>query len=217
MAFAERDALLVVDVQNDFCPGGALAVPGGDEIVPLVNRLLRAAPLAVLTQDWHPPDHVSFASRHRGRSPFETIEVPYGEQTLWPDHCVQGSPGADFHPDLDTRPAVAVVRKGHRREIDSYSAFFDNDRSTPTGLAGLLRELDVRRIFLCGLAFDYCVAWSALDARRLGFEAAVIRDACRAIDLEGSAERAARDLEAAGVAIVESADLFDGSGSRERS
>ena len=215
MAFAERDALLVVDLQNDFCPGGALAVPGGDEIVPPANRLLRAAPLALLTQDWHPPDHVSFASQHPGRSPFETITVSYGEQTLWPDHCVQGSPGAAFHPDLDVRPAVAVVRKGHRRDIDSYSAFFDNDRRTPTGLGGLLRELGVRRVVLCGLAFDYCVAWSALDARRLGFEAAVVEDACRAIDLEGSAERARRELQAAGVALLRTADLLGPDPARE--
>ncbi len=202
-----RDVLLVVDVQNDFCPGGALAVADGDAVVPVVNRLVPRFDAVVLTQDWHPPGHQSFASAHPGRAPFETIRVAYGEQTLWPDHCVQGTPGADFHPQLRASAASLVIRKGFHRAIDSYSAFFENDRTTPTGLAGYLRERGFARIFLCGLATDYCVAYSAVDARRLGFDVVVLPDACRAIDLEGSLDAALARMREARVAFVDSASL----------
>lgn len=193
------DVLLVVDVQNDFMPGGALAVPRGDEIVPIANRLATGFEHVVLTQDWHPRDHVSFAANHDGRRPFETIALAYGEQALWPVHCVQGTPGAAFHAQLDAAHARLVIRKGYRRAIDSYSAFVEADRRTPTGLAGYLREVGVKRVWCCGLATDYCVAWSALDARAAGFEVVLIEDACRAIDLDGSLERALRQLSEAGV------------------
>jgi nicotinamidase/pyrazinamidase len=186
IAMTESDVLLVVDVQNDFCPGGRLAVPGGDEVVPMVNRLAAAFANVVLTQDWHPAGHLSFASSHPGRQPFETIEVAYGPQVLWPDHCVQGSAGAQFHRDLDIPHAALVVRKGFRRAVDSYSAFFENDKTTPTGLAGYLRERGLERVFLAGLAFDFCVRYSAEDARGQGFAAVVIEDACRGIDVENS-------------------------------
>jgi nicotinamidase/pyrazinamidase len=202
-----RDALLVVDVQNDFCPGGALAVADGDAVVPIANRLIARFETVVLTQDWHPPGHESFASSHPGRAPFETIEVAYGAQTLWPDHCVRGTPGADFHPALETKTASLVIRKGIHRAIDSYSTFFENDRATPTGLAGYLRERGFGRVFLCGLATDYCVGDSAVDARRLGFDVVVLRDACRAIDLEGSLAEALDRMREAGVVISESASL----------
>lgn len=179
-------ALIVIDVQNDFCPGGALAVSGGDAIVPLVNRLVGAFDHVVLTQDWHPAGHSSFASTHEGSAPFETVEMPYGTQTLWPDHCVQGTKGADFHPALEWTKAELVIRKGFRPAIDSYSAFFENDHTTPTGLAGYLRERGITDLTLVGLATDFCVAYSALDAVRCGFTATVLLDACRAIDLGGS-------------------------------
>jgi nicotinamidase/pyrazinamidase len=198
----ETDLLLAVDVQNDFCPGGALAVPGGDETVPVINRLVRRFRHVALTQDWHPPGHGSFASAWPGRAPYETVDLPYGPQVLWPDHCVQGTAGAAFHPDLDAPQAELVIRKGFRREIDSYSAFFENDRSTPTGLAGYLRERGFTRLFLAGLAYDFCVLWSAEDARRLGFEVAVVEDACRAIDLDGSAQKAHRTLDGIGALRV---------------
>jgi len=203
----ESDVLLVVDVQNDFCPGGALGVQRGDEIVPAINRLGRRFPHVLLTQDWHPPGHKSFASAQPGRQPFETIEMPYGPQTLWPDHCVQGTPGAEFHPDLDLPMAELIVRKGYHPNIDSYSAFLENDRKTRTGLAGYLRERQLTRVFMAGLATDYCVHYSTIDARRDGFEAVVIEDACRAIDLEGSLELAMREMREAGVVIVREADL----------
>ena len=199
MDLTERDVLLVVDVQNDFCPGGALAVPRGDEIVPLVNRLGERFGHTVLTQDWHPAGHGSFASAHPGRKPFDTIELSYGAQTLWPDHCVQGSAGAGFHADLRLPRAELVIRKGFRPAVDSYSAFFENDRRTPTGLAGYLRERGLTRVFLVGLATDFCVHYSAVDARRLGFAAVLVEDACRAIDLEGSLAAAMRCMAAAGV------------------
>ncbi len=199
-----RDVLLVVDVQYDFCPGGALGVADGDAVVPLANRLIPRFGTVVLTQDWHPPGHRSFASSHPGRSPFETIQLAYGPQTLWPDHCVQGTPGARFHADLDTTAACLVLRKGIHRAIDSYSAFFENDRATPTGLGGYLRERGFERVFLCGLATDYCVTYSALDARRLGFEAVVLPDACRAIDLEDSLAAALARMRDAGVAFADS-------------
>ncbi len=200
-------ALLVIDVQNDFCPGGALAVPGGDAILPAINALIGAADLVVLTQDWHPRRHGSFASVHKGRAPFETITVAYGPQTLWPDHCVQGTSGAAFHEELLTDRAALVVRKGMRPTVDSYSAFFENDRVTTTGLDGWLRARGVSRVVCCGLAFDYCVAYSALDAQRLGFSVAVVEDACAAIDLDGSRAAQAAAMEAAGVALTTAAAL----------
>ncbi|MEG9436885.1 bifunctional nicotinamidase/pyrazinamidase [Edaphobacter sp. HDX4] len=177
------DALLVIDVQNDFCPGGALAVERGDEIIPLINLLGRRFEHVILTQDWHPADHISFASRHPGKQPFETIEVAYGNQTLWPDHCVRGTPGAEFHPGLDIPHAELILRKGFRREIDSYSAFLEDDHTTPTGLAGYLRERGLQRLFLCGLAYDFCVRFSAIDGTATGFECIVIEDATRAVGL----------------------------------
>ena len=199
---APGSALIVIDVQNDFCPGGALAVPDGDAILPAINRLIAAADLVVLTQDWHPAGHSSFASSHPGRQPFESIEVSYGAQTLWPDHCVQGTAGAAFHPALDATPAALVVRKGMRAAVDSYSAFFENDRRTPTGLDGWLRSRGVQRVLLCGLAYDFCVAYSALDAARLGFETAVVEDACAAIDLDGSRAAQQEAMRAAGVGLL---------------
>ncbi|MCH8998253.1 MAG: bifunctional nicotinamidase/pyrazinamidase [Proteobacteria bacterium] len=203
----QRDLLLVIDVQNDFCPEGALAVPEGDAVVPVINRIQPGFAHVVLTQDWHPAGHRSFASTHPGHAPFETVEVAYGPQTLWPDHCVQGTPGAAFHPDLDTTKAGMILRKGTRAEIDSYSAFYENDRTTATGLAGYLRERGVTRVFICGLATDYCVHFSALDAAREGFEAVVIEDACRGIDLEGSLAAANQAMAEAGVAFIASAAL----------
>jgi nicotinamidase/pyrazinamidase len=189
----ERDVLLVVDMQNDFCLGGGLAVPRGDEVVPVINRLAGQFAHVVLTQDWHPRGHLSFASSNPGTQPFQTIEVSYGTQIMWPDHCVQGTPGAAFRADLDIPHAELVLRKGYHRAIDSYSAFYENDRKTRTGLSGYLRERGFTRVFLAGLAFDFCVRYSAEDAHREGFTAVVIEDACRAIDLEGSAA-ATRDL-----------------------
>jgi nicotinamidase/pyrazinamidase len=198
------DVLLVIDVQNDFCPGGALAVPEGDAVVPVVNRLARHFPDVILTQDWHPKGHLSFASAHAGRQPFETIELAYGAQTLWPDHCVQGMPGAALHAGLDLPQAELVVRKGFRKAIDSYSAFYENDRRTPTGLGGYLRERGFHRVFLVGLATDFCVHYSALDARREGFAAVLVEDGCRAIDLGGSLAAAVRAMAAAGVERIAS-------------
>jgi nicotinamidase/pyrazinamidase len=195
----ENRVLLVVDVQNDFCPGGALAVSGGDELPKIINKLSRRFAHVVLTQDWHPEDHLSFASSHPGEKPFGAIDLPYGPQILWPDHCIQDEPGSEFHPELDVRHCELIIRKGYLREIDSYSAFFENDRSTPTGLAGYLRERGLNRLFLVGLATDFCVAYSALDARRLGFEVTVIESACRAIDLDGSLAAAWKQMEEAGV------------------
>ena len=196
---ANDTVLVVVDVQNDFCPGGALAVERGDEILPRVNELIRAHDHVVLTQDWHPADHASFASQHANRSPFETIEFPYGPQTLWPDHCVQGSPGADLHSGLAWTKAELIIRKGFRRPIDSYSAFFENDHKTPTGLGGYLRERGIEHVVLAGLATDFCVGFSALDARKLGFSVTVVESACRAIDLQGSLARMKEAWRKAGV------------------
>jgi nicotinamidase/pyrazinamidase len=198
----DRDILIIVDVQNDFCPGGALAVPQGDEIVPAVNRLAAEFAHVVLTQDWHPRGHASFARSHPGRQPFDTIEVSYGEQILWPDHCVQGTRGADFHTDLDVPHAELVLRKGFRTAIDSYSAFFENDRRTPTGLVAYLKERRFQRVTLCGLATDFCVFYSALDGRQAGFEVTVVTDACRGIDVDGSQARAMRSMYEAGVTIL---------------
>lgn len=192
-------ALIVVDVQNDFCPGGALAVAGGDEVVPVINRIAPRFETVVLTQDWHPRGHASFASSHPGAAPFSTTTMPYGPQVLWPDHCVQETAGAAFHAGLDVPGAQAIIRKGTRRTVDSYSGFVEADRRTLTGLAGYLRERGIAHVVLVGLATDYCVAWTALDARRLGFTTTVIEDACRAIDLGGSLGKAWADMTAAGV------------------
>jgi nicotinamidase/pyrazinamidase len=197
----ENEALIVIDVQNDFCPGGALAVAGGDEIVPLVNERMRQFEHVILTQDWHPARHSSFASEHPGKSAFETVEMPYGVQTLWPDHCIQGTKGAEFHPGLDMNGAKLIIRKGFRREVDSYSAFFENDHKTPTGLGGYLKERGLRKVTFCGLATDFCVAYSALDARRLGLEATVLLDSCRGIDLAGSMATMVSQMRGAGVEL----------------
>lgn len=198
----EQDALLIVDVQNDFCQGGALAVPRADEVIPFINQLAPAFKHVLLTQDWHPAGHSSFVSAHPGQQPFATVQMPYGAQTLWPDHCVQGSRGADFHPDLRTQQAQLIIRKGFRPHIDSYSAFYENDRTTPTGLAGYLRECGLRRLYLVGLATDFCVAYSAIDARQEGFETLVLLEGCRAIDLDGSLARAQREMQRAGVELI---------------
>jgi nicotinamidase/pyrazinamidase len=197
-----NDVLIVVDVQNDFCPGGALAVPRGDEVVAIINRLAARFRNVVLTQDWHPPGHFSFASTHPGKAPFATIAAPYGPQVLWPDHCVQASAGAAFHPALQVPHAALVVRKGMNREIDSYSAFYENDHSTPTGLIGYLRERGFSRVFLAGLAFDFCVRYTAEDARREGFDVFVVEDACRGIDVDGSVALARTSLAGLGVACI---------------
>jgi nicotinamidase/pyrazinamidase len=203
MKISDDDMLLVIDVQNDFCPGGALAVADGDAVVPVINRLMERFAHVVLTQDWHPAGHSSFASSHPAAKPFETVSMPYGQQTIWPDHCIQGTPGASFHPQLNTERAELVIRKGFRPSIDSYSAFYENDRRTSTGLAGYLRERGLRRIFLAGLATDFCVYYSALDARRLGFDTVLSGPACRAIDLSGSLEVARAEMAKAGVQWVD--------------
>ena len=208
MRVSDRDILVLVDLQNDFCPGGALAVARGDEVVTLASRLGHLFPHVVLTQDWHPPGHLSFASSHPLHKPYDQIEVFYGPQTLWPDHCVQESAGAAFHPGLAIGAAELVLRKGYRREIDSYSALYENDRRTPTGLGGYLRERGFHRIFLAGLATDYCVLYSALDARREGFDVVVIEDACRGIDLEGSLARAWGLMLEAGVRRSHSSEVL---------
>ena len=204
----DRDAvLLVVDVQNDFLPGGALAVPNGDAVIPVINRLAARFANVILTQDWHPPRHISFASSHAGRQPFETMRLPYGPQVLWPDHCVQGTRGAAFAAALEIAHAQAIVRKGFHAHSDSYSAFLEADRATPTGLAGLLRERGIRTVYAAGLATDFCVAWSLLDAKHAGFDAVLVDDACRAIDTQGSLAQARAQLAAAGVHVVESAEF----------
>jgi nicotinamidase/pyrazinamidase len=203
----ETDVLLVIDVQNDFCPGGALAVPGGDEVVPVINRLIERFDHVVMTQDWHPEGHASFASNHPDKEAFATVEAHYGPQTLWPDHCVQGPRGAEFHPDLDWTKAQLVVRKGFRAAIDSYSAFFENDRTTPTGLAGYLRERGLKRIFVAGLALDFCVRYSAEDAKREGFDVVVIEDACRGIDVGGSVAATLAAFAALGITTTASSSI----------
>ena len=205
-----RDVLLVIDVQVDFLPGGALAVPDGDAVVGPANRLLDLFPHAVLTQDWHPPGHISFATSHPGRAPFDTAPLAYGPQVLWPEHCVQGSAGAALAPGLAADRAELVIRKGHHRHVDSYSAFLEADRRTPTGLAGYLRERGFTRVVLCGLATDYCVAWSARDARAAGFEALVVADAVRGIDRDGSLAEAWTEMAAAGVGRVVSGAIGGG-------
>jgi nicotinamidase/pyrazinamidase len=195
-------ALIVIDVQNDFCPGGALAVAGGDEIVPGINALMADFPAVILTQDWHPAGHMSFASSHPGRAAFDLAQMPYGAQVLWPDHCIQGTPGAAFHPGLRTDGNL-IIRKGFRPEIDSYSAFFENDRTTPTGLDGYLRSRGLSDLTLVGLATDYCVAYSALDAMRLGFSVTLRTGLCRAIDLGGSLGVMTAQMRDAGVVLRE--------------
>ena len=207
MVINSQDVLLVVDVQNDFCPGGALAVAGGDEVIPVIHAMAPRFEHIILTQDWHPAGHHSFACAHDGKCAFEQVKVSYGEQTLWPDHCVQGTWGAEFHPDLKLTRAELILRKGFRPEIDSYSAFFENDRVTATGLNAYLRERGLGRLFIAGLAYDYCVGYSALDARRLGFPAVVVRDACRAIDLNGSVVAIEKEFAGAGVRVMESREL----------
>lgn len=208
MKITSSDALLVVDIQNDFCPGGALAVADGDSVIEPIHGIAPHFQHIVLTQDWHNPDHTSFASAHPGTKPFDQIELYYGPQTLWPDHCVQGTRGAEFHPALQLTRAELILRKGFHREIDSYSAFFENDQKTTTGLAGYLRERGLTRVFLVGLAYDYCVAYSALDARRHGFSVVVLRDACRAIGLQGLAA-IDRQLGRAGVIITDTLEICD--------
>lgn len=195
------EALIVVDVQNDFCPGGALAVEGGDLIVPGINALMADFDAVILTQDWHPAGHSSFASHHAGKAPFEVIRMPYGPQVLWPDHCVQGSPGANFHPDLETDRADLIIRKGFDPAIDSYSAFFENDHATPTGLEGYLRTRGIDTLTMVGLATDFCVNFSAVDAAKLGFRVTVMQELCRAIDLDGSLAAALNGMSDAGVDV----------------
>ena len=202
MKVSDRDVLIVIDVQNDFCTGGALAVPGGEKVVPAINRIAERFENVVLTQDWHPRDHVSFASNHAHKRPFDTIELRYGSQVLWPDHCVQGTAGADFHGALETNRASLVLRKGIHRDIDSYSAFYENDRETTTGLAGYLRERAWGTLFFAGLAFDFCVRHSAEDARRAGFEAVVIEEACRGIDIDGSVAATHHSFKTLGIPTV---------------
>jgi nicotinamidase/pyrazinamidase len=202
------DALLVIDVQNDFCPGGALAVAEGDKVVPIINQLGQRFEHVILTQDWHPANHISFASTHPGTQAFTTIEVAYGTQTLWPDHCVQGTPGADFHPGLDLPHAEMIVRKGFRRQIDSYSAFLEDDHTTPTGLAGYLRERGLKRLFLCGLAYDFCVRASAIDGTAAGLECVVVEDATRAVNLENSIQETATEFKNQKIEVVSSDVLF---------
>ncbi len=196
-----KDALIVIDVQNDFCPGGALAVPGGDEIVPGINKMMGDFAAVILTQDWHPAGHSSFASSHKGTTPYGMIEMPYGPQVLWPDHCVQGTGGSAFHKELNTHAADLVIRKGYNPTIDSYSAFFENDQTTPTGLEGYLRTRGINDLTLVGLATDFCVHFSAVDAARLGFTVRVDLQSCRAIDLDGSLDAALEAMKAAGVTL----------------
>jgi nicotinamidase/pyrazinamidase len=201
------DALLVIDMQNDFCPGGALAVPEGDQIVPIINRLAQHFEHVILTQDWHPTGHISFASSHPGTKPFENIEVAYGTQTLWPDHCVQGTPGADFHPGLNIPHTALILRKGFRKDIDSYSAFLEDDHKTPTGLTSYLRERGLKRLFLCGLAYDFCVRASAIDGTAVGFECIVIEDATRAVRLSASVEDTHASFAGKGIRRIHSTTL----------
>lgn len=207
MPISSRAALLVIDVQNDFIPGGRLPVPEGERIVPLINRLARQFKQVVIAQDWHPSAHISFASSHPGRQPYEVIQLPYGPQTLWPEHCVQASAGAELHPDLDLPHAQLIIRKGCNPDIDSYSAFLEADRSTTTGLAGYLKERGVDTVYMVGLALDFCVMFSALDARAAGFNACVVVDACRAIDLDGSLAAAITRMQEAGVSLIHSSDI----------
>ena len=203
----ETDALLVIDVQNDFCPGGNLAIAEGDAVVPVINRLAPRVPTVVLTQDWHPAGHLSFASSHPGKAPFDTVTVAYGDQVLWPDHCIQQTEGAAFHPDLRLPQAQMVIRKGFRPAIDSYSAFFENDKATHTGLTGYLRERGVERVICTGLAYDVCVRYSAEDAQAAGFETVIIKDACRGVNAHGSLDAAEQSFAERGLAVIDSADI----------
>ena len=202
------EALLIVDVQNDFCPGGALEVPNGDAIVPVINQLSNHFDIVLQTQDWHPQGHSSFASSHEHKEPFETVNMPYGEQVLWPDHCVQGSEGAAFHPDLNTTKTQLIIRKGFRKDIDSYSAFYENDNSTSTGLSGYLRERNIDHLYACGLATDFCVKWSVLDGLNEGFSVTVIRDAVKGIDMDGSVDEAWDQMSIAGAQSTPSPDIL---------
>jgi len=204
---SEHDVLLAVDVQNDFCPGGALAIPDGDQIVPVVNRVAQRFEHIVLTQDWHPKRHLSFASEHPGRKPFDVTRLPYGEQILWPDHCVQGTKGAELRADLELPRAELVLRKGFRREIDSYSAFFENDHTTPTGLEGYLRQRGFTRVAIVGLALDFCVRYSAEDAARAGFKVAVIMDGCWALDTDGSLDATRDSFRDHDIRMIHSSDV----------
>ena len=203
----DTDVFLVIDMQNCFVPGGSLAVKEGDAIVPLINKIAKSFKHVVLTQDWHTPDHVSFASQHSGKKPFEAIKAPYGTQVLWPDHCVQGTEGAALVKGLDIAHAELILRKGYRKEVDSYSAFLEADKKTTTGLTGYLKARGLKRVFLAGLATDFCVAWSAIDARKQGFDAYVIDDACRGIDANGSLAAAWKDMGRAGVKKITSVDI----------
>ena len=207
ITISDEDVLLAIDLQADFMPGGALAVEDGDAIVPVINALARRFGNVVVTQDWHPAGHASFASCHEGAAPFEKRRLAYGDQTLWPDHCVQGSAGAELHPDLALDLAFLILRKGMHAGVDSYSAFVEADGQTTTGLAALLKARGIKRVFVCGLATDFCVAWTALDARKLGFDCAVVEDACRAIDMQGSLAAAWEKMQRAGVARVRSGDF----------
>ncbi|WP_047301385.1 bifunctional nicotinamidase/pyrazinamidase [Pseudomonas fluorescens] len=207
MPISSRAALLVIDVQNDFIPGGKLPVPEGDHIVPLINRLARQFKQVVIAQDWHPAGHASFASSHPGHQPYDVIELPYGEQTLWPEHCVQATYGAELHPELDLPHAQLIIRKGCNPDIDSYSAFLEADRRTTTGLSGYLKERGIDTVYMVGLALDFCVMYSALDARAAGFNAFVVLDACRAIDMNGSLAAAMDRMQGAGVGLIQSTEL----------
>ena len=204
----ERSALIIVDVQNGFTPNGNLAVAHSDEIIPSINQLAKYFKNIVLTQDWHPENHISFAENHTGKQAYETIELDYGTQVLWPSHCVQGTPDADFHPDLEITTAQLIVRKGFHSQIDSYSAFMEADHKTSTGLAGYLRERGIDTVYMVGIATDFCVAWTAIDASKLGFQSYVIADATKAIDLQGSLQHAWQDMLASGVKRVVSQDIF---------
>jgi len=202
-----KKTLLIVDVQNDFCPGGSLEVPEGDKVVPVINRLTKKFDHIIQTQDWHPAGHSSFASSHKGKDPFTSIMVDYGEQVLWPDHCIQGSHGAEFHSDLSTNKTEAIIRKGFRKKVDSYSTFFENDQKTKTGLTGYLTNREITELYVCGLATDFCVKWSVLDGIKEGFDVFVIHDAVRGIDMNGSVEKAWNEMKEAGAVIVKSGDL----------
>ena len=201
-------ALLIVDVQNDFCPGGALEVPGGDTVVPVINKLIDKFDTIIQTQDWHPAGHSSFASSHKGKDPFDTIEVDYGTQVLWPDHCVQGSEGADFHHDLNIKKTQVIIRKGFRKEIDSYSTFFENDQKTTTGLTGYLKQRGITDLYTVGLATDFCVKWSILDGIDEGFTMHIVEDAVKGIDLDGSVEQAWKEMKEKGVKVTSSEEIL---------
>jgi nicotinamidase/pyrazinamidase len=211
MQITSTDVLIVIDVQNDFCPGGALPVASGHEVIPVIHRLAPSFQHIVLTQDWHPPGHISFASTHPGYKPFDSVNINSRIETLWPDHCVQGTRGADLHRDLSMNKAELILRKGYRTNLDSYSAFFENDHATPTGLSGYLRERRLDRVFLAGLAYDYCVGFSALDARQMNFRVVVIQDACRAIDHDSSVRTMEAKFDSSGVVLMQSDELISAS------